>query len=103
MIHRLKTQPDIKTVEELFIGTDQKWLLSDKWTDTYDHSVLLDKLDPTLRIYCEGEPKPTWRGALHYISVTLFIVAFPYLYPLAGTLPKKLSVVIFTVTNFFCF
>lgn len=106
MIHRNKNTTDTQCeneCENIFKGTEQKWYLTDSWSDLYDHSVLLDKLDPTLRIYCEGEPKPTWRGALHYINVTLFLIAFPFLYKVCNSTEEKIAVCIFTASNFFCF
>jgi hemolysin III len=59
---------------------EDKWHLLDHWKDrNFKQEILEHKFDPFIRIYCEGEPKPTWRGLLHYIPLFVFSAS---LYPL---------------------
>ena len=83
---------------------EEEWLLLDHWKDqNYRQDVLEHKFDPFIRIYCEGEPKPTWRGILHYIPVLVFAVCIYPLLTKCQTQQQSLLVFGYCATNIYSF
>lgn len=81
-----------------------KWLLLDHWKDqNYKQDVLLHKFDPFIRIYCEGEPKPAWRGILHYLPVSAFAICIYPLLMKCQTPTQTWAVLGFCAVNIYSF
>lgn len=82
----------------------EKWHLLDHWKDkNYKQEVLQHKFDPFIRIYCEGEPKPTWRGSLHYIPVLVFAACIYPLLVKCRTPEQSVAVFGFCAINIYSF
>ena len=80
------------------------WHLLDHWKEqNYTQDVLKNKFDPYIRIYCEGEPKPTLRGMLHYIPLVAFGACIYPLLTMCQTYLHSLVVFGFCAMNIFTF
>mmetsp|Transcript_25717 Transcript_25717/g.43327 ORF Transcript_25717/g.43327 Transcript_25717/m.43327 type:complete len:271 (+) Transcript_25717:81-893(+) len=105
MTKRNQTPPSAVDVDEHSSEREEdKWLLLDHWKDqNYTQSVLQHKFDPYIRIYCEGEPKPSWRGMLHYLPLVAFSASvYPLLMSCSSPL-EEWTVLAFCAVNIFAF
>ena len=86
-------------VEVSTVQQSREWTLIEKWKNRYDESILDDKFDPGNRLYCEGEPKPFWRGRMHYFGVLFFAISLPFLLRKCNTALQVFVVCMWVMVN----